>query len=233
MLLLGCLTAAAAAALGWIVLAPTPLPAALSPLPGAHTIPGYRIVPAGGLPAAAGRRLARSALLHYRVLPLSGGPPLALTLVNLHSRSHSSFQLAALTRGPDAPAGLALRQRRLLGLGPPMPATLAAGRLSGGEAAWQSCLVASAGSSRGGVTQKQLTELQRPTAQTPGFRPFFINPRRDAAVAEELAQLVGLRANVRWQCLLVSASTAAGPGSRERLQRFWQAAALPLAVWAR
>ena len=32
--------------------------------------------------------------------------------------------------------------------------------------------------------------------------------------AEELAQLVGLRANVRWQCLLVSASTAAGPGSR-------------------
>jgi hypothetical protein len=225
------LTVAATASLIHTLLARTPAPTPLPP--GPTGIVGFRLQPLPGQAAGAGRRLARSELRRWAVQAVEpGGPPLELTLVNLHSRSHNTFQLAALTSGADAPPALALRQRRLL----PGAGAAAIGRLEpdggrGARTALQSCLIgggkrgpAGPGRRIGGVSQKELVgQLEWHRRGGPGIE----------GLGRDLAQLLGLEPNVLWQCLLVSVDTAgAGPRQDAALRQFWRASAPLLARMA-
>jgi hypothetical protein len=196
MLAFGLLGATASAVMLHTLLAPTPLPAALNLGPQPPAIPGYRLQPLVGTPAAAGRRLSHSGVRSFAVQAVDGGPVLQLSLVNLHSRSHHSFQLAGLTSGSGAPSGLALQKRRLQpGVVATAIGTLAAGSGQPARMALQSCLIGE----RGGVTQQQLADATKPK----------LTPWHDH----------------RWECLLVSVSAPAGaPGAEVALQEFWSTA---------
>ncbi len=111
------------------VLAPTP--AARNAPDHMPPIPGYRLLPLLGTPAAASRRLAHGRLRRFHVRSDQGGSSFTLTVVPLHSRSHTTFALAALTAGNDAPPGLSLQDRRLH----PGTPTLAMGTLPGAPGA--------------------------------------------------------------------------------------------------
>lgn len=225
-------TVSAAVALVHLLIAPTPMPPPLPAISMATAIRGYQLEPLAAQRAAAGRRLAHRGLQRFAVRPLAGGEAMELSLVSLHSRNHSTFQLAALTSGADAPAGLALRRRRLL----PGAEAAAIGRLEpdggrGGRTALQSCLIGGdkhgpAGSGRriGGVSQKELTgQLAGQRRGGPGIE----------GLGRDLAQLLGLEPNVRWQCLLVSVETAgAGPRQEAALRQFWRTSAPVLARMA-
>jgi hypothetical protein len=222
---LAVLIGAASASLLVVFLAPTPLPPPLPTGSNALEIPGYRLQPIKGEAPAAGRRLSRSALLRFVVQPSpsTGAPPLEMVLVNVHSRSHNTFQLASLTSGADAPAGMALKQRRLLPGVPPVALGLIPGSAKNtSQLALQTCLAAqSTGNPAdtqplGGVTQKQLTGLLYPqTVGGQGLQGLW----RDGA------QLLGLESNVRWQCLLIHVSTTQiGHAGEKSLIRFFNSA---------
>jgi hypothetical protein len=153
-----------------------------------------------------------------------------LVLVPLHSRSHTTFQLAALTRGPDAPSGLSLQKRRLLPETAATRAALATGDLAGGIRGMQSCLVGSlpGGHARGGVTQEQLGSLV-------SARSVVVEAGRSNTLAGRFQQglrALGLSPGLRWQCLLVSVNGSKKNVSREQLTHFWAAAINPLAELA-
>lgn len=234
---------ASVAALATTLLAPTPLPPPVSHGASPLRIPGYRLQLLATEPPLLGRRLSRSALLRYRVVPqtaASPGPstsPMLLELVNLHSRSHTTFQVAALTQGPDAPAGLALRKRRLLPGSPPV----AIGMLAG--PALQTCLVSTLPGSRsaatpqldGGVTGIQLKQLIQPTGKGLWNAAGVWRDLRRLFGAD-LPRLLGLEPAIRFECTLVSLSipngaTASGP-AEAALQRVWRDLAAALkASW--
>lgn len=226
MLVLGSLSVSSIAVMLHTLMAATPLPAPLNPGPAARAIQGYRLEPLPGTGSKAGRRLSHSGVRRFAVQPDGGGMPLQLTLVNLHSRTHHNFQLAALTRGADAPPGLALENRRLL----PGPVTTAIGTLATAAGqdrvtALQSCLVPDPDrrrgeAVRGGVSRDELNGL--------------FNNRADRSTAplrvlQEALHELGPRSELRWQCLLVSVSTPAeGRAAETALRRFFNRAASSL-----
>lgn len=206
------------------LLAPTPLPAALSLAPRFLAIRGYRLKPLAGTGAVAGRRLAYSGVHRFAVQADTGGPVLQLTLVNLHSRSHETFQLAALTSGADAPSGLTLEKRRLRpGAVATAVGTLAESSGQSGRLALQTCLIGGRPGEplRGGVTQQQLEDVYNSREQR------LAGPL--GLVREALKELSPWQ-SLRWECMLVSLSVSAGePGAEASLLRFWRTAAPNLA----
>jgi hypothetical protein len=207
-------------------------------------VPGYRLLPLPGASASAGRELARGSWRRYRVLPARGGPALSLSLLPVHSRSHRRFQLAALTRGAVAPAGLSLQGRRLIPGSPSLamgwlpsssPAVNAASGVADGSVgpvvpALQTCLLLSPpgtqmASLEGGVTEVELLGLLIPRSQGGAGL---------AGAGKDLGQLLGLEPNVRWECVVVTVAatkTTNKLGQEADLLRFWERTRQPLAAW--
>lgn len=244
------------AALVTITFAPTPLPP--SPSYGKPTatggqllhISGYELQLQGAEPAHPGRRLSRGKLFRFQArrngIDLSGAEaaPLRLELVSLHSRSHTTFQLAALTTGADAPPGLSLRQRRMVAGSP----SVAIGRLtSPGKGkpslpALQTCLISAipgsalgaGGLLRGGVSGSELKRQMYAKGKGPARDAASLWRDLQRQLGDDLPKLLGLAEGTRFQCLLVSVTlqdqNAQEPEAQAALLRFWRRAAPALAV---
>lgn len=179
-------------------------PAALEPNWKNLTVPGYRLVAQQTKDAQAGADLAYGTLVHYRVDPLqkSNDGTFTLSLMTVHSRETKTFHVEDMTT--DLPS-LHLRESNphSISEGGANGTTVALGQIDG-QAVLQTCLV------QGGKAALDMKELAP-----------AVEARRVRGWKQSLYQVLGLQPNVRWDCLLISISTNAGPNANAELLTHW------------
>lgn len=207
-----------------ILFAPLRPPLPLSNTPLEYAITGYRLE---GIENKAkilnGRDLSFSGIRSFRIESNKTSPMYRaeISIVNVHSRSHKKFQVAAFGSSNNSPLRVRLADRMIYSSKP----NVAIGDLIKDDAkvsgqGLQTCLVTNTTLQpykrlSGGVTSNELTIAKRP-----------IQDRGWQRVWDELNELSGFKPNVEWQCLFVSISTTQdGPEGKESLLRFWDSAA--------
>jgi len=180
----------------------TPPPLAEPRLDGL-SIPGYRVVPGPVQDGRSNRDFAYGSFYRFHLLPLDQpAAELDLTLVAVHSRESSTFNLADISHdirlgavdGPDL-------------VGMPGEAdhdgTISV-RQSDGRIVLQTCITPS-GDAR--VDTESLTDS--------------VNQARSRGIVRTIKQVLGVEDNVRWECLLVTLSGSSASGDDLGLRRLW------------
>jgi hypothetical protein len=193
-----------------------PVPAATEPRLAGLSLPGWQLTPRPGAPALEGPHSSHSAVRHWQVTTASvpdGLPDWELALTMVHVRHHHGLALAQLTR--ELP-GLGLENPRLQELGQAMGkglgdrSTVALGTLDG-VPALQTCVVAP----KSGADQPAaVAHVSSDTLVA------AVDALRERSLRRQLRQWLGLEANVRWECMLVT--IRALQATDEQLTDRWQ-----------
>lgn len=201
-----------------------PVPAATEPSLASLSLPGWQLTPRPGAPALEGPHSSHSAVRHWQVKSASladGLPDWELTLTMVHVRHHHGLALAQLTR--ELP-GLGLENPRLqelgqaMGKGPADRSTVAQGTLDG-VPALQTCVVAP----KSGADQPATAAVAHVSSDT---LVAAVDALRERSLHRQLRQWLGLEANVRWECMLVT--IRALQATDEQLTDRWQRVAVAL-----
>ncbi len=153
--------------------------------------------------AQADESLAFSDLGEWRTDPAQAdGQPLRLMLTGVHSRTDGGFEIEAMGKHPALPK---IEDRRQLAVesGNALGTTVALGQ-NDSEAALQTCLTP------GGLAHVVKEELTQ-----------AVEAQRQGGIGNTLLRLVGLKPNIRWECLLVSISMPKDQASDEALLDAW------------
>lgn len=182
-----------------------PMPAAKEPDLTTLSVPGLHLVALPGVPAQTGPDMAHSKRWLWDAAAQPPGDSVELTMMVVHARHHSNFTLAAMTAGVPELA-LAGAHAQEMDAGPAKGTVVMLGRLNG-AASLQTCLVLVQG---GGAVADVASE---PLVQA-------VEARRERDWRRRVYPLIGLEANVRWECLLVTIRSETG--THAQLTSLWQ-----------
>lgn len=166
-----------------------PMPAANEPDLATLAVPGWRLVALPGIPAQTGPDMAYSKRWRWEAATPSSGSGVEMTMMVVHARHPQHFTLEAMSSGVPGLKLTGTHEQRM-GAGPAEGTVLVLGTLDG-AASLQTCLVLT--KDGGAVADIATTPLVH-AVQAQGERDW--RRRVDA--------LIGLEANVRWECLLVT-----------------------------
>lgn len=182
-----------------------PMPAANEPDLATLAVPGWRLVALPGIPAQTGPDMAYSKRWRWEAATPSSGSGVEMTMMVVHARHTKNFTLEEMSSGvPELK--LAGTHEQMMGAGPAEGSVLALGTLDG-AASLQTCLVLA---KEGGAVADIATAPLVHAVQAGRERDW----RRRAY------SLIGLEANVRWECLLVTIRSE--KGTNEQLTSLWQ-----------
>ena len=165
------------------------------------SIPGYRMVLDPVQDARTNRDFAYSSFHRFHLLPLDEpAAELDLTLVAVHSRESSTFNLADINHDLRlvSEAG-----QDIVGMPGEADGTISV-RQSDGRIILQTCITPS-GDAR--VDTESLTGS--------------VNQARSRGIVRSIRQVLGVDDNVRWECLLVTLSGRSASVDEARLRKLW------------
>ena len=167
------------------------------------SIPGYRMVPGAVQDGRRNRDFAYGSFYRFHLLPLDEpAAELDLTLVAVHSRESSTFNLADISH--DIRLGSEDGQD-IVGIpGEAVDDGTISVRKSDGRIILQTCITPS-GDAR--VDMESLTDS--------------VNQARSRGIVRTIKQVLGVEDNVRWECLLVTLSGSSASGDDLGLRRLW------------
>lgn len=167
------------------------------------SIPGYRMVLDPVQDGRTNRDFAYSSVHRFHLLPLDEpAAELDLTLVAVHSRESSTFNLADINHDLRlvSEAG-----QDIVGMpGEAVDDGMIAIRESGGGLLLQTCITPS-GDAR--IDMASLTDS--------------VNQARSRGIWRSIRQVLGVDDNVRWECLLVTLSGRSASVDEARLRKLW------------
>jgi hypothetical protein len=185
-------------------------PAAIEPALDNLSLPGFRLDSLGRSDPARERHHASSMRHRWSAEPVAPGlAPFELEAVVVHSSTSGGLEIHELVRN----AGLAAAEHEVQTLEPAGQASeeVAIGA-SGDDMVLRTCITPGGRALLSGL--KKTLHAERPTG----------------ARARTL-QALGLQANIRWECLLVSISVPRSDNSQAELLASWKDAKTPLLGW--
>lgn len=187
------------------------MPAAFEPQLDRLEIEGYQIQVMQTQPARSGDSYAYSTLHEWQLHPAQepGRAAMRITLVGVHSRSDKGLDIKGTTSLPALPE--VTERRTIVAEHGNIIGTAVSISRSGDDTVLQTCLPAGG---HAHVVQEELA--QSITAERPGG---WMN---------QLQRLLGLKPNIRWECLLVSISTPDDGQADAALMEAWSQAYWPL-----